>query len=95
MKPPSILLLGSIALDTIETLYGKRENLLGGSATYAAISASQAVNPDLVGIVGSDFPIDCLKILEKASHSLSDLVKKDGSTFRWGGKYHELSLIHI
>tara|TARA_B110000438_G_scaffold248096_1_gene250626 strand:+ start:3798 stop:4685 length:888 start_codon:yes stop_codon:yes gene_type:complete len=89
MKPPSILLLGSIALDTIETLYGKRENLLGGSATYAAISASQAVNPDLVGIVGSDFPIEGHKILEKACHSLSDLVIKDGSTFRWGGKYHE------
>ena len=89
MISPSILFLGSIALDTIETLYGRRENLLGGSATYAAISASQFSRPDLVGIVGSDFPLEGHKVLKDTCRSLSDLVIKDGPTFRWGGKYQE------
>ena len=64
MNHSSILLLGSIALDTIETSHGKQEQLLGGSATYAALASSKFLKPKIVGIVGSDFSKENLKILE-------------------------------
>ena len=51
-----ILIVGSIGLDTIETSYGKRNDLLGGSATYASISAGRFCPVNLVGVIGDDFP---------------------------------------
>ena len=89
MKQSKILILGSIALDSIETSYGSRKDLLGGSATYAAISSSKFVKPNLVGIVGSDFSESHQKILVDSCDSLEDLITKKGPTFRWGGKYFE------
>ena len=83
------LILGSVALDTIETKYGKAENLLGGSATYATIAAGLYGDAIPVGIVGDDFPKDGLDIFEKFSKNLKDLDQKPGGTFKWGGKYHE------
>ena len=56
MTGSSILILGSIGLDTIQTQYGKRNELLGGSATYATIAAGLFSPVHLVGIVGTDFP---------------------------------------
>ena len=81
--------LGSVALDTIETKYGKAENLLGGSATYATIAAGLYGDAIPVGIVGDDFPKDGLDIFEKFSKNLKDLDQQPGGTFKWGGKYHE------
>ena len=89
MNHSSILLLGSIALDTIETSHGKQEHLLGGSATYAALASSKFLKPKIVGIVGSDFSKENLKILEDSCENLQDLQIRRGSTFRWGGKYSE------
>ena len=90
MKPiHESLILGSVALDTIETKYGKAENLLGGSATYATIAAGLYGDAIPVGIVGDDFPKDGLDIFEKFSKNLKDLDQKPGGTFKWGGKYHE------
>ena len=83
------LILGSVALDTIETKYGKAENLLGGSATYATIAAGLYGDAIPVGIVGDDFPKDGLDIFEKFSKNLRDLDQQPGGTFKWGGKYHE------
>ena len=90
MKPiHESLILGSVALDTIETKYGKAENLLGGSATYATIAAGLYGDAIPVGIVGDDFPKDGLDIFEKFSKNLKDLDQQPGGTFKWGGKYHE------
>ena len=83
------LILGSVALDTIETKYGKAENLLGGSATYATIAAGLYGDAIPVGIVGDDFPKDGLDIFEKFSKNLKDLDQQPGGTFKWGGEYHE------
>ena len=83
------LILGSVALDTIETKYGKAENLLGGSATYATIAAGLYGDAIPVGIVGDDFPKDGLDIFDKFSKNLKALDQQPGGTFKWGGKYHE------
>lgn len=86
----SLLVVGSLALDTIETPFGRVENALGGSATYIAIAASYFVKPiRLVGVVGSDFPKEAMKLLEEHDIDLEGLqVVNNGKTFRWGGRYH-------
>ena len=89
MKQSTILLLGSIALDTIETSFGYHENLLGGSATYAAVSSSKFLKSNIVGIVGSDFSKKNLSILKNSCNNLENLLIQEGKTFRWGGKYFE------
>ena len=83
-----ILILGSIALDTIETKFGKKENLLGGSATYATIGAGFYGSPIPIGIVGDDFPEQGDEIFNNFSSNLDNIEKKHGKTFSWGGKYH-------
>ena len=88
-KTDKVLILGSIALDTIETKYGKAENLLGGSATYATIASGLFGDAIPVGIVGNDFPQNGFKIFEKFSENIDDIEQKEGGTFKWGGKYHD------
>ena len=83
-----VLILGSIALDTIETKFGKKENLLGGSATYATIGAGFYGSPIPIGIVGDDFPEKGDEIFNNFSSNLDNIEKKHGRTFSWGGKYH-------
>lgn len=83
-----VLILGSIALDTIETKFGKKENLLGGSATYATIGAGFYGSPIPIGIVGDDFPEKGDEIFNNFSSNLDNIEKKHGKTFSWGGKYH-------
>ena len=84
-----ILILGSIGLDTIQTKYGKKENLLGGSATYATIAAGIHGSVIPLGIVGDDFPKEGYAIFSKYSININTIETKTGSTFRWGGKYHD------
>jgi sugar/nucleoside kinase (ribokinase family) len=86
----SVLVVGSLALDTIETPFGAVDNALGGSATYIAAAASYFVVPiRLVGVVGGDFPKSGISFLEKRNIDLEGLqVVEDGKTFRWSGKYH-------
>ena len=83
-----VLILGSIALDTIETKFGKKEDLLGGSATYATIGAGFYGSPIPIGIVGDDFPEKGDEIFNNFSSNLENIEKKHGKTFSWGGKYH-------
>lgn len=89
MKKKSILLLGSIALDTIKTKYGQEADLIGGSATYAALSSSLFTKVNLVGIIGDDFPDKGKEMLKNSCNSIEDLVIEKGKTFKWGGEYHE------
>ena len=86
----SLLVVGSIAIDTIETPFGRVENVLGGSSTYIATAASYFVTPvKLVGVVGGDFPVEYMKFLESRDIDLEGLqIIKDSLTFRWGGRYH-------
>ncbi len=83
----SVLVVGSVVLDTIETPTGKQENLLGGSASYASLSACLLARTHLVGIVGKDFPSKYRRMLEHRGINTSNLETKEGDTFRWSGFY--------
>ena len=89
MSGKPILIVGSIGLDTIETISDRRESILGGSATYATVSAGKSADVHLVGIIGTDFPAEGIKIFEEYSQDLSNLDQKDGQTFSWGCRYPE------
>lgn len=86
----SFLAIGSVALDHLETPFEKRENVLGGAATFITIAASYFVDkPMLVGAVGEDFGEENLAILKEKNIDLSGLqIVKGGKTFRWHGRYH-------
>lgn len=86
----SLLVVGSLALDTIETPFGKVHETLGGSAVYISAAASYFAAPvRLVGVVGGDFPAAAIQFLDERSISLDGLEKvESGKTFRWSGKYH-------
>ena len=86
----SLLIVGSLGIDTIETPFGRVENVLGGSATYIAVAASYFVTPvRLVGIVGGDFKKEYIDFLESREIDLEGMqIVKEGKTFRWGGRYH-------
>ncbi len=85
----SLLVVGSLALDTIETPFGKAEKTLGGSATFISVAASYFIQPvRLVGVVGGDFPKKELEYFEEREIDLEGLqIKEDGKTFHWHGKY--------
>lgn len=85
----SLLVIGSLALDTIETPFGKAERTLGGSATFISTSASYFTDPvRLVGIVGYDFPKEEIEFLESKKIDISGLeISKTQKTFHWHGKY--------
>ena len=86
----SVLVVGSVALDSIETPFGSVKEAVGGSATYISAAASYFVSPiRLVGVVGGDFPREGLAFLEERKVDLEGLeVIPGGKTFRWGGRYH-------
>jgi sugar/nucleoside kinase (ribokinase family) len=86
----SVLVVGSVALDSIETPFGVSKETVGGSATYIAAAASYFVTPiRLVGIVGGDFPQRGHAFLEDRKIDLEGLeVVEGGKTFRWAGRYH-------
>lgn len=83
----SVLVAGSIALDTLETPFGAAESVLGGSASYFSLAASMFSPVRLVSIVGQDFPEEYRKILKRNSVCLKGLEVKEGKTFRWDGRY--------
>ncbi|KAA3600969.1 MAG: sugar kinase [Calditrichaeota bacterium] len=84
----SILVVGSVALDSVETPFGKADDALGGSATFFSASASYFSPINVVGVVGSDFPHNELEFLKTRNVSLDGIKTEEGKTFRWGGKYH-------
>lgn len=81
-----ILIIGTVALDTIETPFGKVERALGGSATYASFAASFFSKPALISVVGDDFPEEYLELMKKRGIDLEGL-KVRGKTFHWDGLY--------
>lgn len=84
----SALIVGSIALDTIETPLEKRVSVLGGSCVFASVAASFFVKPKIVGVVGEDFDGDYLARLKKRGVDTAGVTKVKGKTFHWEGKYH-------
>jgi len=83
----SILVLGTVALDTVRTPSGVRKHILGGSATHFAMAARLFTRVNLVAIVGSDFPSKYIDFLNKRGIILTSLIRIPGKTFRWEGKY--------
>lgn len=83
----SLLITGSIALDSVKTPVEEHHDLLGGSASYASIAASFFVPVNLVGIVGTDFPKKYLELYKKYRVNLDGLQVAEGKTFRWSGEY--------
>ncbi|HWR00338.1 MAG TPA: PfkB family carbohydrate kinase [Chlorobaculum sp.] len=86
----SLLIIGSLAFDDIETPFGRSDNTLGGSSTYIALSASYFTDPiRMVGVVGSDFEDGHFGLLHSKNIDTKGIkVVEDGKTFRWAGRYH-------
>ena len=85
-----VLIVGSVALDSIETPAGQIDNALGGAATYGSVAASLFAPIHLVGVVGEDFPKEHIEFLKSRNIDLAGLqVVEGGKTFRWKGDYNE------
>jgi sugar/nucleoside kinase (ribokinase family) len=88
----SVLVVGSVALDTVETPFGAREEALGGSATFFSMAASYLAPVRVVAVVGEDFPAPHLEMLRARGVDLEGLARVPGRTFRWKGRYtHSLN----
>jgi sugar/nucleoside kinase (ribokinase family) len=83
----SLVIVGSIALDTIETPMGRVEDALGGSAIYGSLAASYFGPTYIVGVVGDDFPQAGIELLKAHNVNLDGLETIPGKTFRWSGNY--------
>ncbi len=87
----TLLTVGSVAFDQIETPYGKTDKILGGAGTFSSLAASNfKITNNLVSVVGYDFPTQYLDILKNHNIDISGVeIKKDEKTFFWSGKYHQ------
>lgn len=83
-----ILCVGSVALDSVETPFGKAERVVGGSAVYFTAAATMFSSVKVVGVVGQDYPIDQLEFLRERGADLSGIETRDGESFFWAGRYH-------
>ncbi len=83
----SLLVVGSVALDSVETPFGLKEDVLGGSATYFSTSASFFAPTQVVAVVGEDFPQAHLDFLKARGVDLEGVTREKGRTFRWKGRY--------
>ena len=83
----SIVVVGTVAFDTVETPFGRGENVLGGSATYFSTSASFFTDVSLVAVVGEDFPQEHVDFLASRDIDTAGLARIPGKTFHWSGKY--------
>lgn len=84
----SLLVVGSVAFDSIETPHGSAEMVLGGSASFFSVVSSFFTRPRLVGVVGEDFPDENRKLLQSRNIDIGGLVTQTGKTFYWKGRYH-------
>ncbi len=88
----TVLVVGSVALDSVETPFGKADEVLGGSGTFFSASASHFTKVQLVGVVGSDYPVGRLTTLAHRGVDLAGLEHMEGESFRWRGRYrHDLN----
>jgi sugar/nucleoside kinase (ribokinase family) len=83
----SLVIVGSVAFDTIQTPFGRRERIVGGSGTYCSLAASYFTRPRVVGVVGRDFPKKAIAFLKSRQVDLLGLQVKAGKTFHWEGRY--------
>jgi len=92
----SLLVVGSVAFDSVETPFGKRERMLGGSASHFSIAASFFSDVRVVGVVGGDFGAEEEQVFARHNIDTSDLERiADGKTFRWYGRYeYDLNVAH-
>jgi sugar/nucleoside kinase (ribokinase family) len=84
----SIVVVGSVAFDTLKTPYGQREKILGGAATYFSLSASHFTKVRVIAVVGEDFSAQNEDVLRSRGIDTAGLVHATGKTFHWGGEYH-------
>ncbi len=82
-----IVVVGTVAFDTVETPFGRGENVLGGSATYFSTSASFFTDVSLVAVVGEDFPEEHVRFLQSRDINTDGLQRIPGKTFHWTGRY--------
>ena len=82
-----IVVVGSVALDSVKTPFGQREEVLGGAATYFGVAASYFADVSMVAVVGDDFPAEHVEFLKRKGIDTSGLQHERGSTFRWKGEY--------
>lgn len=87
----SLVVVGSIALDTIKTPAGEVEDVLGGSAIYASIAGKYFTDVSIIGVVGEDFPQAHIDLLNNKKINIDGLAKVPGKTFRWKGEYQNLN----
>ncbi|MDF2775240.1 MAG: PfkB family protein [Geminicoccaceae bacterium] len=88
----TVLVVGSVALDSVETPFGKADDVLGGSGTFFSAAASHFAPVQLVGVVGSDYPVEKLAPLTNRGVDLAGVERADGESFRWRGRYrHDLN----
>ena len=85
----SLLVVGSVAFDTIHNHLGSHARILGGAATYASLAACQLAEVRLVGVVGDDFPTEAIEMLRRRGIDTSGLEIANGRTFHWEGEYSE------
>ena len=85
----SLVVVGSVALDSIESPHGRVDNALGGSAVHFSLAAALLAEVRLTGFIGEDFPPEHVALLQNRGIDLTGLHKKPGKTFRWSGRYHD------
>jgi sugar/nucleoside kinase (ribokinase family) len=84
----SLVIVGSVAMDSVKTPFGEVEKALGGSATYAGIASSLFASPGIVGVVGEDFPDEYISLMKNKNLDLTGLkIIEGGKTFLWKGSY--------
>jgi len=87
MAKLDLVIVGSVALDSLKSPFGERERILGGSTTFASVAASVFCKPGIVGVIGDDFPAEHELFLQQRGVDLGGLQRRTGKTFHWRGRY--------
>jgi sugar/nucleoside kinase (ribokinase family) len=83
----AITVIGSVAVDNIETPFEKKQNILGGSASFFSVASSYLTDVNIIAVVGNDFDDKYIDILKSKNINVDNIIKKHGKTFHWEGKY--------
>jgi sugar/nucleoside kinase (ribokinase family) len=91
----SVLVVGSVALDSVQTPFGQVDDVLGGAASYFSLAASTFTDVQMVGVIGADFPQQHIELFGTRPIDLTGLQRANGNTFRWAGRYdYDLNVAH-
>ena len=85
----SLVIVGSLAFDTIETPSSRKDKIIGGSCTYACLAASFFTNPKIVAVIGEDFPSEVIELFNSKGIDTCGVTTVKGKTFHWHGRYGE------